>query len=146
MTAAITVRLMQREDAVAVADLSEQLGYPATVPEIEQRFDAIAARGDAQVFVAAEPDGRVVGWIHIYCVRLLESDLHGEIGGLVIAEGMRGHGAGHALVSAAEAWAARAGCQTVRVRSQVKREGAHRFYERVGYGYLKTQKNFQKVL
>ena len=44
----------------------------------------------------------------------------------------------------AEEWAARHGCPRVRVRSNVIRERTHRFYERLGYRAVKSQKVFDK--
>ncbi len=135
---------MQTADVEAVAALSGQLGYPATDVEIARRFAGIAARPDAGIFVSADASGRVVGWVHVYRVQLVETDDHAEIGGLVIADGMRGRGVGRSLLEAAEAWAAQIGCRTMRVRSQAFRTEAHGFYEHLGYEYIKTQKNFGK--
>lgn len=138
------VRPMQTADAEAVAALSGQLGYPSSGADIVRRFQNIAARPDAAVFVAEADSGRVVGWIHVHRVHVLETDDHAEIGGLVTAEGMRGRGVGRALLEAAEGWAAQAGCRTMRVRSQIFRTEAHGFYEHLGYEYIKTQRNFGK--
>ena len=46
----------------------------------------------------------------------------------------------------AEEWAREKGCATVGVRSNVIRERAHAFYERIGYKHIKTQKSFHKEL
>jgi GNAT superfamily N-acetyltransferase len=137
---------MRLEDASDVAELCGQLGYPAQTHEVERRFDTLAKLDDAQVFVAENASGRVVGWIHVYIVHFVDSDAQGELGGFVIADGMRGKGVGRALLAAAERWTLQAGCQAVRVRSQIMREAAHGFYEHLGYAYVKTQKNFHKVI
>jgi GNAT superfamily N-acetyltransferase len=141
----VTVRPMRPDDAETVAVLSHQLGYPATAADIVRRLAAMERRGAAQVFVAETPDRQIVGWIHVYGVYLLEADAYGEVGGLVVAEHVRGKGVGARLLAAAEAWAAD-DYPTVRVRSNVTRTAAHRFYERVGYQRDKTQHNFQKSL
>jgi GNAT superfamily N-acetyltransferase len=47
-------------------------------------------------------------------------------------------------VSAAETWAAKRGAKRLRVRSNVMRERAHRFYERLGYTITKRQAVFDK--
>jgi GNAT superfamily N-acetyltransferase len=49
-----------------------------------------------------------------------------------------------ALTAAAEKRAAASGCTTIRLRSNVIRGDAHRFYERLGYERLKTQYAFRK--
>ncbi len=46
----------------------------------------------------------------------------------------------------AERWAKEKGCQAVYVRSNVVREGAHAFYERIGYVNIKLSKVFRKAL
>jgi GNAT superfamily N-acetyltransferase len=47
---------------------------------------------------------------------------------------------------AAEDWARAAGCAFVRVRSRLSREGAHRFYVRLGYAKEKAQYTFAAPL
>jgi GNAT superfamily N-acetyltransferase len=49
---------------------------------------------------------------------------------------------GKLLVQAAVRWAAERGYAKVRVRSNVVREDAHRFYEREGFQRAKTQAVF----
>ena len=46
----------------------------------------------------------------------------------------------------AETWAAAQGYGLMRVRSNVKRNRARRFYERAGFTVTKRQRNFEKRL
>jgi len=46
----------------------------------------------------------------------------------------------------AEAWAQEQDCQAVSLRSNVKRQGAHDFYQALGYSIVKTQHAFRKYL
>jgi len=62
-----------------------------------------------------------------------------------VAEAQRSGGVGAALVAAAEEWARVKLCARIRVRSNVVRERTHRFYERLGYRVVKSQKVFDKV-
>jgi GNAT superfamily N-acetyltransferase len=139
------IRAAAAGDAEAIADLSGQLGYPATGEEVRARLDQIERRGDGQVFVATE-GGAVAGWIHVFGTLVLESPASAEIGGLVVDGKSRGRGIGAALMSAAEAWAREAGHGTVRLRSNVIRERAHRFYERLGYARTKQQVVFARTI
>lgn len=59
---------------------------------------------------------------------------------------MAHYGVGATLLAAAEAWAAARGHDTLRVRSNVIRVDAHRFYERLGYERVKQSLVFQKHL
>jgi GNAT superfamily N-acetyltransferase len=76
--------------------------------------------------------------------RLIESDACAEIGGLVVDEGSRGEGAGRLLVQQVEQWARHRGCTSVYLRSNILRERARIFYERLGYTRIKTQHAFRK--
>jgi GNAT superfamily N-acetyltransferase len=110
------VREMTKRDARAAAELSGQLGYSSTVAQIERRFDGVSGDPESAVLVVEDEDGRVVGWVHVLGRWFLESDRFAEIGGLVVDAAARRKGAGKALVSAAESWAASRGYDTMRFR------------------------------
>lgn len=132
------IRRADVADAAAIAALSGQLGYPTSEPAVRARLEVALARSDNEVFVA-DQEGAVAGWLHVYGIHTLESDAHAEIAGLVVDERYRSRGIGEALLSAAEEWAAKAGYRDARVRSNVIRERAHRFYARQGYAEKKRQ-------
>jgi GNAT superfamily N-acetyltransferase len=79
-------------------------------------------------------------------VEHLQADVRAEIGGLVVAAGCRSQGIGARLVGHAEQWARERGMCGMVVRSQIKREDAHRFYLREGYERTKTSAVFSKEL
>lgn len=139
------IRRARIEDADGIAALCGQLGYPTTAAEGTERLRAVLAHDDMAVFVA-EADGAVVGWIHMFGCERLESDPSAEIGGFVVADGHRGLGVGAELIAAGEQWAKERGYELVRVRSNVIRERAHRFYQRAGYVLSKRQAVFTKNL
>ncbi len=140
------VRPMTEGDVRAVADLSGQLGYPSTPAQIQRRFERLSVAPDSALFVADGDDGRVVGWVHVAGRRFLESHPFAELEGLVVDAAARRKGAGKALVSAAEGWAAAQGYDTMRVRSNTKRVEARPFYERIGYAITKSQHVYQKAI
>ena len=141
----IVVRAMEPGDAIAVAALCGTLGYQATVPDVITRFTALAASSRDKVFIASDGDA-IVGWVHAFVSMLIESDPFVEIGGLVVSDSMQRRGVGRLLMAQAEAWALARGCREVRLRSNIVRAGAHRFYESIGYRTLKTQYTFVKTL
>jgi GNAT superfamily N-acetyltransferase len=145
---AIKIRKARRGDAERIAQLTGELGYPATAAQIAVRLRQLTPVSKHAVFVAESPeaDTGVVGWVHVSVSHLLESDVRAEVNGLIIADGQRSAGAGAKLLEAAEAWARRRGCRGMNVRSNVIRERAHKFYERQGYEHYKTQKAFRKPL
>lgn len=141
------IRPVELEDAPAVAELLGQLGYPTSDAEARARLAELRATGSEHcVLVAVEPDDRVVGWIQVSAVLSLETGPFGEIRGLVVLESERGRGVGVELVAAGEGWVRARGLDVVRVRSNVVRERTHRFYERLGYEGLKSQRVFLRRL
>ena len=140
------VRPARVEDAAAVAGLAKELGYDADAASMAGRLERHARRDDSAVFVAVDGGGRIAGWVHVFATDILEYGPRAEIGGLVVGAAWRARGAGRALVAAAERWAAGRGFGAMRVRSNVVRAEARRFYERLGYRVTKTQNNFHKDL
>jgi GNAT superfamily N-acetyltransferase len=141
------IRKARRSDAERIAQLSGELGYPATAAQIATRLRQLKPASKHAVFVAESLDSAgLVGWLHVSVSHLLESDIRAEVNGLIVAEGQRSAGAGAKLLEAAELWARRHGCRAMNVRSNVIRERAHKFYEKHGYEHYKTQKAFRKPL
>lgn len=150
LTSSVKIRRARRSDAQRLAELSGELGYPATSEEIEKRLRRMKPTQQHAVFVAEthrEGEKReVIGWLHVSVSHLLEVDTRAEVNGLVVGEVRRNQGAGARLLEAAETWARQRGCRSMSVRSNVIRERAHRFYLRQGYEHYKTQKAFRKDL
>jgi GNAT superfamily N-acetyltransferase len=140
------IRPARPEDAAALADLTTQLGYPASEEELAERLKPLLGSQHHAVLVATDPADRPVGWIHITVeVGLAQAPTAG-IHGLVVDEGHRSDGIGAALLAAGERWAGEHGLGRMVVRSRVARERAHRFYEREGYALEKTSRVFVKPL
>lgn len=137
---------MAAKDADCVAALATQLGYPSTADEIHQRFGRIAGNDLHAVFIARSEDCQVVGWLHVFVCHLMESDPYAEIGGLVVDERRRGVGIGRLLLEQAETWARAKDCASIRLRSNIIRNAAHKFYLKGGYTITKTQHAFAKTL
>jgi GNAT superfamily N-acetyltransferase len=139
------VRPAVAADGPEVAALCEQFGYPATAEAIGRRLAAIGGDPDAAVLVATA-GGAVIGWVHVRTLQLLQRDLCAEIGGLVVDGAWRRRGIGRRLMAAAEDWARGHGVGLIRLRSNVIRDDAHRFYRRLGYADSKTSVLFTKAL
>lgn len=139
----ITIREATESDATIVASLSRELGYEASEEETLSRLAALQASARNRVFVA-ENDGAVVAWCHVSVVESLVHDPYVEIRGLVVTEWLRSAGIGAALVARAEEWAIDQDVNDMRVRSNVVRERARHFYEKLGYKVTKTSNSFEK--
>jgi GNAT superfamily N-acetyltransferase len=145
MLVSAQIRPIREEDARTVAVLCEQLGYPADMPAVLARVRQIAADPNRTVLVACVDDA-VVGWMDLSIEYHLQSEPVALIGGLVVAEAMRGQAIGGQLCQAAEGWARGRGMTRIRVRSNAIRERAHAFYLRDGYARVKTSAVFEKTL
>jgi GNAT superfamily N-acetyltransferase len=141
----VSIRRLTVADAEAAAELSGQLGYSCTAEDLRSRIDELSRAADRVAF-AAVVDGQIVGWIDAAMERHLQSPASAVIGGLVVRENMRGQGVGRRLCIAVEEWARSKSVPLVRVRSQIKREDAHRFYIRDGYRNVKTSLVFEKAV
>ena len=142
---ALIIREISIADAVPVAELGAELGYPLSADTIASRIDELTLVETHILYVACISES-VVGWIDVGIVQHLLSGPYCEIGGLVVTSGARNSGVGGKLVAQAELWAAQRGLTKMLVRSRESREDAHRFYLRLQYARTKTSAVFTKSL
>lgn len=145
MDETVAIRAMALGDAEVVAALTGQLGYERTATDIARWIQAMAGVEEQAALVGCV-DGAVVGWIELSIERRLQTAPFALIGGLVVADGVRGRGIGRRLCEAAEDWARERGMDKLRVTSRSTRPDAHRFYLRDGYETVKTSMVFEKKL
>jgi GNAT superfamily N-acetyltransferase len=128
----VTIRLAELRDSAALAKLIAQLDYQASESEVAERLAILTGQGRA--VLVAELAGAVVGCLSTSVMQVLHRPAPvGRISMMVVEESLRSQGIGAELVRAAEdIWAAQ-GCYMVEVTSNMRRPGAHRFYERLGY-------------
>jgi GNAT superfamily N-acetyltransferase len=105
-------------------------------------------RGDEHqlVAVAENQHNEIIGRLHLTIARPSLAEPAANIAGLVVDQRFRHHGVGRALMQHAEAWAAHRGSKSVSLRSNIVRDEAHAFYERLGYERVKTQHAYRKHL
>lgn len=140
----VKIRAARDEDAVAVADLLTQLGYPADSAVVPARLERMR-REAGQHTLVAELDGRVVGMATVIVRHVINDDApFARLASIVVADGHRGHGIGQALVGRAEEIASEAGCTVIEVTSGEHRPRAHRLYR--GLGYEERPRRFIKRL
>lgn len=138
----IGIRKAQPEDASALADLALQLGHKEEAGKVKDRL-LLLLRKEHMVLVA-EVETKIVGWVHGYLFPLLYQEPMGEIAALVVEKDYRRMGIGRLLVAAFEQWVKEKGYNRVFLRSNIKREEAHKFYRAIGYDLIKTQHIFYK--
>ena len=129
----LAVRRAEVGDAAALADLMTQLGYPTRTSEMEMRMEGISANRNYATFVAVS-GGKVCGMIGTFTRYTYEhNNASGNILALVVSNGMRGRGVGHALIAAAEEDFGQRNIHGIAVYTRFERTEAHEFYEKVGY-------------
>jgi GNAT superfamily N-acetyltransferase len=133
-------------DTPTLADLANQLGYPCTSDQMAVRLELLSGRSGNGVLVAEDESGTVVGWLHLSGMYFLESAAFAEVLGLIVDKEHRGKGIGKQLLDGAARWAMEHGYNKLRVRSNLIREDAHRFYEREGFRRVKTQVVLDRAL
>jgi len=104
---------------------------------VDELADTMTRSSDAQIWVAADDDGRVLGaitWCPVGSTwREIAGNDEGEFRMLAVAAEARGHGVGTALIQACLDEARTTGLAGVAISTMAEMTGAHRLYERMGF-------------
>jgi len=128
------VRRGRSDDAGAVVALLGELGYDLE-PEAAAALFVRLLDDPGHVLLVAETDaGQVFGFANAH----LRVQLHHlapvcTLDELVVAEGARSAGLGALLVREVERFARERGADSLELTCNLRREAAHRFYEREGF-------------
>jgi predicted N-acetyltransferase YhbS len=145
-TSAFTLRRATAQDAVAIARLAVELGYPTTPDTMRERISAVSASPADLLLVAADSSGEPIAWLQAHSAQLIESGFRVEIVGLIVSNTVRRSGVGRSLVAETERWAMSLRAQILVVRSNAKRIESHAFYPALGFVKTKTQHVYRKTL
>ena len=138
------IRPAQPDDAPIIAELLNQLGYPTTAAEVPERIRRLRDEGRSEVFVSLV-HGKVGALVSIQVgPSLTRSEDTALVSTLVVADGLRGKGVGRELLEVAEDYARRHGCPRIVVATANHRNGAHAFYEHLGWEW--TGRRYAKLL
>ena len=141
----ITVRPARPEDAPAIQLLNaEGMGYSCSLEKTKTLLESLCDRDDHCILVAELDADTVVGYIHLEDYQTLYFDPMKNILGIAVFTEFRRRGIAAKLITAGEQWARDTGAVGVRLVSGYDRDGAHAFYERMGYQMRKLQKNYRK--
>ena len=130
------------DDAPAIRLLSHQLGYPVSEQQTLDNLRIILTNKEEALFVARLGNA-IVGWIGVFQSLHLVSGYCFEVAGLVVDSNHQRLGIGKRLLEKAREWSKEKGGQVFRVRTNVKRGEAHKFYRRFGFEEVKEQKVFE---
>lgn len=141
-----TIRGARLADCAAITRLNrEEMGYDFPEERTWEKLRACLTNPAHKIFVA-ESGGEVVGYLHLEDYDVLYFPHMKNVLGIAVASACRRQGVGRALLAAGEAWAKADGAVAVRLVSGEGREGAHAFYQSLGYTGNKLQRNFKKLL
>jgi GNAT superfamily N-acetyltransferase len=135
------IREARLSDVSELNQLTRQLGYPITEDDTKQNLQIILANENEIVYVMTNNE-KVIAWIHIFHATRLESGSFCELGGLVVDSSFRGQGLGKILIEKAIQWSIDRKVDLLKLRSNVIRNDAHRFYRQLGFKEVKEQKMF----
>ncbi|MEV4992150.1 GNAT family N-acetyltransferase [Streptomyces niveus] len=143
--AGFTIRAAEPAEYAALGEITARaylddglLDFGADDPYLETLRDVAARAGGAEVLVAVDADGTVLGGVAYVVAGSAWAEVAGdgeaEFRMLAVAPAARGRGVGGALVRACVDRArATEGCLRVRLSTQKSMLGAHRIYERLGF-------------
>ncbi len=138
------IRRAEASDATALAELMTQLGFATTSAEMSVQLSVILNDQNFATFVAVEAD-KVCGMIGLSASPSYEhNDRTGRIVALAVDERRRRRGFGRALIADAEEYFLGRKIIRVVLNTRFERQGAHQFYESLGYA--RTGLRFMKQL
>jgi GNAT superfamily N-acetyltransferase len=140
----VIIRNFTSADLAEVTSLTNELGYPTSLGEMQKRMKEIAQHQHYRTIVA-EVKGKVVGYAGLVKSFFWEQNgTYVRIQALVVKSGERRIGVGRNLIQEAERWATEvgAGMLFLNCGNRNEREGAHKFYNDLGFegkstGYVK---------
>ena len=146
----LTIRRAARADIPAIAALlaDDFIGAAregALLAEYEAGFDAVEADSN-QLLAVAESGGAVVGTMQLSFIPGLSRGgaWRGHVEAVRVASKRRGQGIGEAMMAWAVARCREKGCVLCELTSDKRRDGAHRFYDRLGFEA--THLGYKKML
>ncbi len=98
-------------------------------------FDALCAAPEADIYVAVNEDGEVIGTFQIHFLKgiAFQGRPRVELESVHVRQDQRGTGVGRLMMDKAEELARQADACLLQLTSNREREGSHLFYKRLGY-------------
>jgi len=139
------IRTIRLEDSQAIQAINEKsLGYAYPLEKTTRRIKEILL-DESQIFLLAEVDGQVIGYVQAQYYLCSYLDPMYNVLALAVSEEFQHQGLGKQLMKALEVEAQKLGVSIIRLNSMESRAQAHQFYQGIGFkesDYL--QKRFIK--
>ena len=130
----ITVRKAQLQDIPAILEMNAELNGPGVNATHESMADSLENNKNEIVFVALH-DGKAVGFACglMYLSICYSNGMQGELTELYVSSEYRRNGVATKLVEHMERVFAKNNVHEITLKTGIKNEQAHRFYESCGY-------------
>ncbi|SEW35896.1 N-acetylglutamate synthase, GNAT family [Chitinophaga sp. YR573] len=144
----IMIRDAHKGDIEALSLLMNDLGYPTTISEMQERFSGIIEHPDYRTILAVL-DNEIVGMAGLHKGHFYERNgMYLRVLAFVVKQNNRNKGIGKILMKAAEDWAIEQclNCVIINSGNRENRKDAHAFYQKMGYtikssGFIKELNN-----
>lgn len=135
LSSQVIIRDAHEGDIAALTVLMNDLSYPTTEAEMQERFKPIVGHPDYRT-ILAEIDHQIVGMAGLHKGNFYEKNgMYLRILAFVVKQNVRNMGIGKILIKASEDWAVEQGLHTIIINSGNRddRKTAHVFYHKMGY-------------
>ena len=136
-------------DAQEIQSISNfELGYDVNLDIVKKQIRKLTNDNKHHIIIGFENEQtrKIIGFVHAELYESLYMDTGLNILGLAVDSNFQGQGIGKKLMSSIEDYALKNNISYIRLNSNVRRIGAHKFYESIGYVCDKTQKRLIKKL
>ena len=141
-----SIRKVKESDGVRVCALANELGYEVDLAQFFGRLSLLNQNPNHSLWVADSPETGVAAFMHLEKTLHLLSPPRLELMALVVDEKQRGSGLGTRLMKFAESFARTEDLTEVCLTTNVQREKARSFYEKLGYLKTKSSHVYVKTL
>lgn len=145
------IRRARLDDHAAIASLLDEVDTlhaellpsyfrrPRGAPRPPEELARILTAFDEAIFVSEEPQGAVVGFVHVQLydtppVAVMVPRRRAHVDNVVVTRAARRRGHGRRLMEAAAAWAREHGAEEILLTVWAGNEAAERFYAALGFG------------
>jgi ribosomal protein S18 acetylase RimI-like enzyme len=131
-------RIGNKKDLFSILELYKKLGNnndsSITIEEVYKIWDSNIENKNIKYFVAEE-NNKIIGSLYICIIPNLSHNVKsiGFIENVITDEKYRKKGIGKKLMGMAIEYAKENNCYKVTLQSGIKREEAHKFYEKIGF-------------
>lgn len=132
-----TLRALALEDIPAVGELEQKL-FPTDAWPLQMFYDEFA-QPDTRQYLAAEADGRLVGYAGVMCI-----DTTADIQTIGVLPECEGQGIGTAMLTELLAEGRRRGAREVLLEVRADNPRAQKLYRRNGFEHIHTRSGYYR--